>query len=152
MAVMDAKTAAREFAAVFPELYRRFCRRVSKGEYQLTNESYGVLQHLADTGPLTVTEAARHFGRSQSATSELIDRLVRRNLLERLADERDKRRTLIWLTDTGSQVLNEARSVLSQELLECAMEQLSDGKRKRLLESMNSLINTKPTCKEDRDD
>ncbi len=152
MAGMDAETAAREFAAVFPEVYRRFCRRMHRGEYQLTNESYGVLQHLADTGPLTVTEAAKHFGRSQSATSELIDRLVQRGLLERLADERDRRRTLIWLTDAGSQQLADARSVLSQELLQCAMGQLSENKRKRLIESMNSLVNTKPVCKDDCDE
>jgi len=64
-----------------------------------------VLHHLSLTGPLTVTEAARHLGRAQSVMSEMIDHLEAKGFLARHRDTRDKRRTLVWLTAAGDQFL-----------------------------------------------
>ena len=142
MGCMDAAQAARQFAELFPEIYRRFYRRIHHTEYQLTSESLAILQHLADSGPLTVTEAARHMERSQAAMSEQIQRLVDRGQLARIPDQRDRRRTLIWLTDTGHETLKHARAVLSEELLAVALRQLSEQDRDTLIESINTLLRT----------
>ena len=142
---MDAKVAAERFAAMFPQVYRRFHRRVPHMEYQLTSESLAIVQHLADSGPLTVTEAARHMDRSQAAMGELIARLVDRSLLARMPDERDRRRTLIWLTEAGRQTLETARSVLSAMLLARALKQMSSADRRRLIETVRRLLDTNPT-------
>lgn len=40
----------------------------------------GVLRHLAMSGPLTVGEMARHFGRAQSVVSEIVDGLEDKGL------------------------------------------------------------------------
>lgn len=106
----------------------------------MTAESVAVVQHLADSGPLTVGEAARHMKRSQAAMSELIARLVRRGVLARLKDERDRRRTLIWLTEDGWAALDSARSVLSPELLEKAFRGMKPIERKTLIAGMRTLI------------
>jgi len=142
---MDAKEAAEQFAEMFPQVYRRFHRRVPHTEYRLTSESLAIVQHLADSGPLTVTEAARHMDRSQAAMSELIARLVTRGLLARMPDERDRRRTLIWMTETGRQTLESARSVLSPALVARAIEQMSFADRRRLIEAVQRLLDTNPT-------
>ena len=144
MVCMNPDVAAKEFAAIFPEMYRRFHRRVRPTEYQLTNESLAIVQHLADSGPLTVTEAARHMDRSQAAMSEQITRLVERGLLARMQDERDRRRTLVWLTEKGRQTLETARSVLSTKLLVRAFDQISSADRRRLIEAARKLLDTKP--------
>ena len=141
---MDSDEAARAFARQFPAAYRRFCRQLSPTQYRPTAESLAILRHLADTGPLTVTEAARHMGRSQPAMSELLQRLVHRDLLARMTDERDRRRTLIWLTPTGQAVLEEAGRVLSEELLAAALRQMSPRQRQELIRSMQALLDTKP--------
>ncbi len=141
---MDAELAAEQFAAMFPRLYRRFHRRLPHTEYQLTSESLAIVQHLADSGPLTVTEAARHMDRSQAAMSELIARLVARGLLARMPDERDRRRTLVWLTEAGRQELESARSVLSPALLARALAQMPSADRQRLIESVRILLETQP--------
>lgn len=98
-----------------------------------------VLQHLAAAGPLTVTEAARHLDRSQAAVSELVARLVRRGLLARMADERDRRRHLVWLTDEGQQFLRTTFQVLSPELLATALARMDDADRERLLGGLSAL-------------
>lgn len=137
---MKAESASREFAALFPEVYRRFHRRVTQAEYRMTAESVAVVQHLADSGPLTVGEAARHMNRSQAAMSELIARLERRGVLARMQDKRDRRRALIWLTDDGRAALEQARSVLSTELLERAIRGMKPDERQKLIIGMRTLV------------
>lgn len=141
---MDAETAADEFAELFPAVYRRFYRRLPANLIRLTSESIAALHHLEVAGPLTVTEAARHLERSQSAMSEMIDRLERRNLVARMADERDRRRTLVWLTDEGRTALNEAHRVLSGTRLRTVFAALDDRDRADLLRVMRLLVNASP--------
>ena len=141
---MDADEAARAFAGQFPALYRRFCRQLVPTQYRPTTESLAILQHLAEAGPLTVTEAARHMGRSQAAMSELLQRLVGRGLLARLPDERDRRRTLVWLTPAGQDALDDAKRVLAEDLLAAALEQMAPRQRGVLIRSVQALLDTKP--------
>ena len=130
------------FADLYKAVYSRFHRRVRPDVYRPSVESLAVLRHLSRSGPLTVTEAAAHFERSQSATSEILARLERRGLVERFADGRDRRRTLIWLTRDGLRTYRLAESVLSPRLLEHAFRQMEAADRKKLLEGMCALLET----------
>lgn len=87
-----------EFAALFRAIYLTFHRRDGPRS-NLTGASRAVLQHLAMTGPVTIGEAAEHLGRAQSVVSETVSQLEGHGLLEREVDVRDRRRTLVWLTD-----------------------------------------------------
>jgi len=149
MVRMDVEEATRRFAELFAALYRRFYRRVAVGEYRLTSESLAILQHLADAGPLTVGEAARHMARSQAAMSELIKRLVDRGMLDRMPDERDRRRVLIWLTGAGRETLATAKAVLSHELLAGALAQMPGESRRRMIERLETLLDTEPRGTDD---
>jgi DNA-binding MarR family transcriptional regulator len=130
---------AREFAELFPAVYLRFHRRVPK-RGRLSAQSAAVLQHLSITGPLTVTEAARHMGRAQSVMSEIVSGLEKKGLLARMADSRDRRRALVWLTDEGLRVLAENARVLSVPLLEKAMTRVPKGARQSLLAGLRALV------------
>ncbi|WP_375389444.1 MarR family winged helix-turn-helix transcriptional regulator [uncultured Amnibacterium sp.] len=55
------------------------------------------LDWLAD-GPKTAGELARGAGLKAAATTALLDRLERRGLVERFADEDDRRRVLVRMT------------------------------------------------------
>lgn len=144
MASMDAKSAAADFAELFPAVYRRFYRRLPPDLHRLTSESMAALHHLEIAGPLTVSEAARHLDRSQSAMTEMIDRLERRQLVARISDERDRRRTLVWLTDEGRTALDKAHQVLSETRLEQAFAVLEENDRANLLDAMRLLVETSP--------
>lgn len=137
---MDNRKAARRFCELFRAVYLNFHERSAPTDYQPSRESLAVLQHLAGTGPLTVTEAAPHFSRSQSAMSEIVNRLEKRELLERIPDERDRRRTLVWLTPLGLSVWKRSSRVLSEDLLARALEKIEPETRTTLLKAMEELV------------
>ncbi len=60
---------------------------------------------LADGSTLTIGELAESINRSPSATSRLIDGLVKRRLVERRAEEEDRRQKTLRLTARGHAVL-----------------------------------------------
>jgi DNA-binding MarR family transcriptional regulator len=131
--------AARAYAELFPAVYLRLHRRDGKRR-ELTGASRAVLLHLAQTGPLTVGECARHLGRAQSVVSEIIDQLERHRLLARVRDEEDRRRTLVWLTDEGRARLTEEQEVLSLAALERAVAAMSPRARAMLIEGTRALV------------
>ena len=139
MSSLPADEAAAAFAQLFPATYLRFHRRDDKRS-ELTQATRAVLQHLSMTGPLTVGEAARHLRRAQSVVSEIIDGLEGKGLVERVRDPRDGRRTLVWLTTEGMEVLDRERDVLSRTLLERSMALMTGAERESLLAGMRALI------------
>src|SRR5262249_7259901 len=98
----EIRAQAAEVARLYPAVYRRFhlSRHTVPGS-DVTPRMLGVLQHLAASGPLTIGELVLHLNLSKAATTELVDRLEVRGLVDRMHDERDRRRVFIWLTDEG---------------------------------------------------
>jgi DNA-binding MarR family transcriptional regulator len=135
---MDADGAARRVGELFPAVYLHFHRR--RNGRPLTPQMWGVLQHLAHAGPLTIGEAARHFRRAQSVVSGIVDGLERKGLIERMRDPRDRRRALVWLTDEGQRVMATERQVLSHEHLQAALARLSARERRALVVGMEALV------------
>lgn len=133
------QAAAGRFAELFGSVYLHFHRRDPKRSL-LTPQSWAVLQHLALAGPLTVTEAARHLERAQSVVSTLVDGLEAKGLLARVRDARDRRRTLVWLTDKGHRALEAERQVLCPQRLAAALARLPVGERDRLLGALEALV------------
>lgn len=135
----DAAAAARTYAGLFPAVYLRFHRRDGKSR-ELSGASRAVLLHLAQTGPLTVGECARHLGRAQSAMSEIASQLEKNGLLARVRDDADRRRALVWLTDEGRARLTDEQEVLGQELLGRAMAAMTPEDRARLIDGTRALV------------
>jgi DNA-binding MarR family transcriptional regulator len=70
---------------------------------------YDVLYTLSKCPePVNITELNRHVLLSQPALSRLVDRLAERGLLDRRADEKDRRGVLIELTEQGRQIQRRA--------------------------------------------
>ena len=136
----EVPAATEQFLHAFSEMYLLFYRRRDPRAYRPSAESLAVLEHLAATGPLTVTEAARHFDRSQAAMSEILQRLLDRKVLAAIQDERDRRRHLIWLTEQGRALLARERQVLSSRLVARAMGCMSERDRARLLAGLGALL------------
>jgi DNA-binding MarR family transcriptional regulator len=144
------REAAAEFCALFPSVYLRFCRRHDRRDTRLTPQMDGVLHHLAMSGPLTVGEMARHLDRAQSVVSEIVDGLERKGLLERMRDARDRRRTLVWLTDRARDLLIQRSQVLDPARVARAMRALGESERKALIEGMRALVHAAEHDEENR--
>jgi DNA-binding MarR family transcriptional regulator len=133
---------ARRFADAFTGIYLATHRRDGK-QSQLSAVSRGVLRHLSMTGPLTIGETAVHLDRAQSVVSDIVTQLEGNDLVERMTDPRDRRRTLVWLTPLGLDRLEQDRQVLALELVDRALARLTEPDREVLLRLMEQL--TEPT-------
>ena len=72
---------------------------------------------LADGTTLTVGELAEAINRSPSATSRLIDGLVRRRLVERQPEEEDRRQRILRLTPRGHAILRVVDRARAEQFL-----------------------------------
>jgi DNA-binding MarR family transcriptional regulator len=131
---------ADEFMDLFPAVYLRFCRRHDGRGPRLTPQMAAVLQHLSLSGPLTIGEMAQHLDRAQSVVSEIVDGLESKGLLARMRDARDRRRTLVWLTDEAHDVMHEDRQVLDRRRVDAAMKAIGGARARELVEGMRALV------------
>jgi DNA-binding MarR family transcriptional regulator len=88
-----------------------------------------VLGHVSRNPGAGVSDVAAHLDVTNPTASVLVDRLVKKNLLDRKEDPRERRRTLLTLTESGTEVLEDARSkaqfMVAQVLKTQTPEQLS---------------------------
>ena len=89
--------------ALWRELVIGFASQL--GELRLGFTQLAALYVLADGQTTTVADLADAIGRSPSATSRLVDGLVRRRLVERRPETEDRRQRTLWLTQRGQALL-----------------------------------------------
>jgi DNA-binding MarR family transcriptional regulator len=86
----------------------------------------------------TVGGLANDLGRSLSATSRLIDQLVRRGLVNRREDNRDRRIKRIGLTERGAELIGGVQRQRSEAQL-AVMATLTDTERAQVMRGMSLL-------------
>lgn len=141
---MTDESFAREFGALYRELYRVAVRRIDDSRDKVSAETTALLLHLAQAGPMTLSEMAQHFGRAMSTLSVKVAALEAQGWLSRQPDPADARRAEIWLSPAGRAVLEEAVEVLDTPRLAAAAQALDEAQRAALLESLRHLIAAMP--------
>ncbi len=136
---LEPAAVADRFEEAFQQTYLRFHRRDGKRS-ELSGASRAVLTHLSLAGPLTVTEMAAHLDRAQSVVSDIVTGLEAKGLLARQKDPQNRRRTLVWLTDAGLDLLAADRRVLSTDLLGRAVARMTPADRAALLRGVRALL------------
>lgn len=142
---MDSQAFADRFAQAHQDVYLHAVRRVRDKREQLTRETAAFLLHLAEAGPMTLTEMSRHLDRAPSTLSEMVDHLAAKDLIRREPDPQDGRRALIWLTAHGREVQAREMYALDRDHLARAAAQLSPERRALLAEALGDLINALKT-------
>ena len=89
--------------ALWRELVIGFASQL--GSLRLGFTQLAALYVLADTGTTTVSDLADAINRSPSATSRLVDGLVRRRFVERRIESEDRRQRSVELTQRGHALL-----------------------------------------------
>lgn len=89
--------------ALWRELVVGFASQL--GELRLGFTQLAALYVLADGSTTTIGDLAEALGRSPSATSRLVDGLVRRRLVERRSEPDDRRQRTVRLTQRGQALL-----------------------------------------------
>lgn len=80
------------------------------------------------------------MNRAQSVISEIVAHLERQGLLERDDDPADRRRTLIWLTPHGHDMLRRDREVLGVDQVARALARLPPGQADDLIVGLRALV------------
>jgi DNA-binding MarR family transcriptional regulator len=112
--------------ALWRELVVGFASQL--GELNLGFTQLAALYVLAEGATTTIADLAESIGRSPSATSRLVDGLVRRRLVERRREEDDGRQRSVWLTARGRAVLRIVDRSRAEQFL-TAVRPLPRGER-----------------------
>ena len=113
--------------ALWRELVIGFATQL--GELRLGFTQLAALYVLAEGRTTTVSDLADAIGRSPSATSRLVDGLVRRRLVERRPETEDRRQRTIWLTPRGRAILRVVDRGRAQQFLD-AVRPLPSAERR----------------------
>ena len=112
--------------ALWRELVVGFASQL--GELNLGFTQLAALYVLAEGATTTIADLAEAIGRSPSATSRLVDGLVKRRLVERRREEDDGRQRSVWLTARGRAILRIVDRARAEQFL-TAVRPLPRGER-----------------------
>jgi DNA-binding MarR family transcriptional regulator len=119
------------------------------GDFDLSMSHFAALMLLEDEHPLTIKEVSGYLGRSVSATSRLLDQLVRRGLVSRREDARDRRAKCVAITEEGRALLREMERGRTDAQL-AVMAYLSEDERAEVMRAMALLAEA--SARRDRDE
>lgn len=98
-----------------------------------------MLATIADTPDITVSQLSQALSVHVSTASNLLDKLARAGLVERLRSDDDRRVVRLRLTDAGAAIVDRAPRPLTGLMVD-AMEKLPDDALHRLDEELSGLI------------
>lgn len=113
------------------DLYSRKLSKVAG----LTAPQLLILKAIAARGEMTMGDIATEVSVSQATVTTILDRLEKRELIERKRGERDKRRVYAYLTDAGRDIMERAPTPLQDEFM-ARFSHLEDWEQSLILSSL----------------
>ncbi|WP_188206346.1 MarR family winged helix-turn-helix transcriptional regulator [Alkalibacillus aidingensis] len=107
--------------------------------YPITPPQFVALQWLLDTGDLTIGELSKNMYLAFSTTTDLVDRMEKNELIERVRDPKDRRVVRIHLLPKGKEIIDEVIQK-RQEYLQEVLKSYSEEEVDKLKTSMNQLF------------
>jgi DNA-binding MarR family transcriptional regulator len=108
-------------------------------DYGLTMAQFGTLLQLHHRGACGVSNIGNELGVTNSAASQMLERLVQLDLVARTEDPKDRRVKLIVLTEKSRQILHETNKAFQSWLGELA-DSMTSSEQEEVWDSMNLLI------------
>lgn len=109
-----------------------------KREYGLTGPQLLLLRAIQHTDNMTIRQLSDMSNMSPATATSILDRLEARGLIERVRDERDKRKVHAQLTEEGCTILQAAPQMMQQDAIK-QFEQLESWEQNLLLSSLQRL-------------
>ncbi|MCG8436896.1 MAG: MarR family transcriptional regulator [Pseudomonadales bacterium] len=113
------------------DLYSRKLSKVSG----LTSPQLLIMQAIAGKGEMTMGDLASEVSLSQATVTTILDRLEKRDLIERKRGETDKRRVYACLTQGGLDIIDQAPTPLQDEFI-ARFDRLEDWEQSLILSSL----------------
>jgi len=117
---------------------RELSDRFKAAGYNVSAEEWAVLLLLWRKDGLAPSELASNTVRDRTTVTRLLDGMEKKRLIVRIADEVDRRRSKVVLTEEGKQL--EAKLVpIAKQLIELAHDGLSDDEQSQLVNLMKKM-------------
>ena len=94
---------------VFEKNVRKLTALISQQDFPLTKHQFYILNTLSKGEKHTVGELAEQMYVNPSAITNMMDRLIKTNYIERYRDESDRRVVYIKLTEEGQTIVSEMK-------------------------------------------
>lgn len=139
---MDIGTFSQRFEELLPVLSREFIKRqenaLVKGAISL--EQFLVMHYLYKKKDSTMSDLSRYMSTTLSASTGIIKRMVKVNLIARLRDESDRRVVKIELTQKGKRMIER---IICQRLqmIKDIFGKLSGDERRLYLDILGKIHN-----------
>jgi DNA-binding MarR family transcriptional regulator len=131
----DLRAAAKAFLTASRALMGISVRSVAASPVPLTVPQHRLLVLVASDGPRRVGTLADDLGVNQSNASRLVDRLGKLGLVRRVRDLEDGRASMVELTPSGRDVLEEVNSHRLHAVME-VLQEISPERRFRAAEAL----------------
>ncbi|ASK63036.1 MarR family transcriptional regulator [Virgibacillus phasianinus] len=101
-AIADTEKRLRYIAGVIKQNGRKILNN-----YPITSPQFVALQWLMEEGDLTIGELSNKISLAFSTTTDLVDRMERNELVERVRDLNDRRVVRIHVLERGNRIIHE---------------------------------------------
>jgi DNA-binding MarR family transcriptional regulator len=132
----QAETLSEAFWSVARQL--RHTSQETLAPWDISPSHYRALRVLARRGAVRLSELSDHLHIAARSTTEVVDALEARGLVERRPDPGDRRATLVALTEPGTSLLDAIRAARGTET-ERAFGRLSQTDRAHLARILRKL-------------
>jgi DNA-binding MarR family transcriptional regulator len=110
----------------------------SKVQEDISYGQYKVISVINNHGPISVGNLGRMVGSAQSTTSEMVARLTKAGLVNKVRGPYDGRVVMVELTDQGRQLMRRRRKRV-REGYQTLFEKLAPDERDNFVRSMENL-------------
>ena len=135
-----------ELEAQFIKVAEQLNRQIHSGQMDewegldMTIPQIRTLVLLERLGPVRMTDIAIYIGRALSATTTVVDRLVEKDLVDRVSDTNDRRLVMCELTDTGRMALERFWRI-GRDRLQMVADLLDDEELSRAVDGLELVSN-----------
>ncbi len=105
----------------------------------LTMPQFGAMFHIFQSGGCGVSDIGSDLGVTNSAASQMLDRLVQIKLISRSEDPSDRRGKLLVLTERGREILIKG-NLLNQKWLEDLAQSMTPGEQEQVRQAILILV------------
>ncbi|WP_100011980.1 MarR family winged helix-turn-helix transcriptional regulator [Lentibacillus sediminis] len=132
-AIVDVEKRLRYISGIIKQNGRKILNN-----YPITSPQFVALQWLREEGDLTIGELSNKISLAFSTTTDLVDRMERNELVERVRDTKDRRVVRIHVLEKGKVIIEEVVKK-RQEYLGEVLESFSSEQREMLRELLDVL-------------
>jgi DNA-binding MarR family transcriptional regulator len=112
---INAKSTAQRLTRTLPVLMRVIRRGIQQTDPHLSMPHFRILQYLQTHPGSSLSELSAQLAVTNATASSHVEKLVQRQLVNRIEDRHERRRVVLTLTDAGAAVVAAAMVVATND-------------------------------------